>query len=800
MFRLTHKWLPGFFLGLFILISNGFADQDFFSPGPAVFILDDFLLDNLPGAYFYPSFIENYAPDITLMNEESSGFALIDSPRVYFEGDSFAHFNWHYNGININSALHDGAPSVLLPFSSLTGYRLAGETPAAQNYGLNFVSTMPDRSLSKVMLSTVYTDMGSYTPWLSFLVEGHASTRDDRLYTSRRKTLYNHFVDCMFSRKFADSNLLLSLNYFEIKRQFNNFAQYDTTYEEAGQLFLFNSCYKKNLRKGAYEIFAVFNYQERSNLDAEFGSLPQETAAEERYTLLTAMALKKETFALQLSIQYEKENIDPFADNFSKELMDNDGDGFFPQSKIGEFSAVVFNAELDVPFKFNLFNKEVKINTFLDLRHALLQGQEAVHDYNPILFGNTAYLVVLWDKGKDYHNSNSNMKSGMDITYDISKNFSLVSRFLLHYSRLRFDYSENNLTFVTPGFDLGLLLFKNKKTSLLLAYGVLPYDIKENTNLFLETNRPSAAIYRWIDSSGDLNFQPGEEGEVFGYSGGLYHHAAEDVAAPLKQRLMLDLSTKLSRHWVLNVKGTIKKIKNNFTVRFPRDYGFFERYNSQEIYFFDQPFDDYLLSNYDYRKDPFYAQLLLHLKGGVKNSWFFNFSFLAHIGMGVTAFGNGPGANDIGIIHESMANPNSWINAFGRVDGDRAFMAKLYFGFYLARHLFMGISLKYRDGTPFAFINSLYAHDQWVLFYATIKAEDERGVKGGPREDYVGDLSLRLNYQFKLFNTKARLSLSLFNILDLGHELSEYVFSGGSRDAMELNIPRSLRLTLALQF
>jgi len=46
----------------------------------------------------------------------------------------------------------------------------------------------------------------------------------------------------------------------------------------------------------------------------------------------------------------------------------------------------------------------------------------------------------------------------------------------------------------------------------------------------------------------------------------------------------------------------------------------------------------------------------------------------------------------------------------------------------------------------------------------------------------------------------AVLSLTVFNILDFGAELSEYVFSGGSRDALELQIPRSIRLTFGWRF
>ena len=53
--------------------------------GQAVF--DDFFMAHLPGGFFYISYLENYAPDTVLMIEESNGFALIDSPKVYFEGD-----------------------------------------------------------------------------------------------------------------------------------------------------------------------------------------------------------------------------------------------------------------------------------------------------------------------------------------------------------------------------------------------------------------------------------------------------------------------------------------------------------------------------------------------------------------------------------------------------------------------------------------------------------------------------------------------------------------------------------------
>jgi hypothetical protein len=108
--------------------------------------------------------------------------------------------------------------------------------------------------------------------------------------------------------------------------------------------------------------------------------------------------------------------------------------------------------------------------------------------------------------------------------------------------------------------------------------------------------------------------------------------------------------------------------------------------------------------------------------------------------------------------------------------------------------------VKYRDGSPFAFINAVNRNGQWVFYYDTIKGEDDRGKKGGPRENSIIDFSARLNYFFKIAQMQAMLFVEAYNIFDLGYELSEDVTSGGRRDANELQIPRSARFGLSMRF
>jgi hypothetical protein len=316
---------------------------------------------------------------------------------------------------------------------------------------------------------------------------------------------------------------------------------------------------------------------------------------------------------------------------------------------------------------------------------------------------------------------------------------------------------------------------------------------------FLEDQRPGAEIYFWSDGNRDGRFQEGETGGAYGLSGGASHRLGQDLKPSRRESLLLLASTRISRHFSLSVKGLYKKIRRQSWVNFAEEYGHYEEIDGQSYYFLDRPVTAYELGNVSFSQDPFYAQFLIQLQGQKAERWYFSFSFLAHMGMGYTAFGNGPSANDIGVISESQAFPNSWINGFGRVDGDRAFVGKIFFGYFLAPRLFLSGNIKYRDGNPFAFINAFQRDGQWVITYQTIKAEDEHSKKGGPREDCIWDFNFKLSYDLLLFGKKGRLELSLFNLLDFGGELSENVFSGGSRLANELQLPRSLRLGMVLE-
>lgn len=760
---------------------------------------DRFMINNFPGGFSYMSFIENYVPDITLLIEESNGFALIDRPRVYFEGDSTSQFNWYYNGFDIGSSLNTGAPSVVLPLSVTNSYQIYGQTPLSSRYGFFYHSGVPRRNLSRLTLSTTVSDLGSYGPWATFMVYNHASLRDDMLYSSRRRLNDNYYVDYNMNKHFNWADIGFAFTYFDINRQFNDFHVMNQTFEENAQLITIQSRVSKQWQQKSWEILAVLNFMDRTNLHAELGRLPEETVFQKRNVFFTGFHLHLPFMDFKLSYTHEMEELDPVVDSYGKDLMDNDGEGMFPFSPLGKFRTHTTVLGLNIPLLGGRDKGGIHLTAYLDARYAAIYGEEEVYQYPSYLFSGEPYLLLQMQPGFAYRNFNTRAQAGTRLHIPLGSVFSLDGNLFFKYQKLTVNQEDNCLTASQLGYDLGLS-FTSGGTSILLAYGDIPYDLSTDLNFFLEQQRPSATLFRWQDANGDGEYQSGETSTVFGYSGGAYHFLDENVTNPTHRRLLLSVSLPLFKNWIFKIKGLYKTIINNFWVAHRENYGFYEEVNGRELFFYNQPFQDFTLTNQAFEKDPFYAQFLLQLTGGEKDRWIYSFSFLAHIGMGTTMFGNGPGANDYGLIHESQANPNSWINGHGRLDGDRGYMAKMFFGWYWLKNLFLSVSLKYRDGDPFAFFEHLNQYEQWVIYYQTIKAEDDRGVKGGPREDYVADISLKLSYNFRLFNRKAVVAISFFNWFDSGSELSEYVFSGGSRDAVELQIPRSMRFTFSYQF
>jgi hypothetical protein len=764
------------------------------------FTISEFELERLPGGYFYQNFFENLAPDVTSLIEESNGFAQIDAPKIYFEGDSFTQSNWFFDGFSINSALTDGAPAFQLPLLAIGSMALSGESPRRRGYGFHFQPRQPTAFSSKLMVSTVFADVGGYTDLGKWAIGNHASLRADDLYSGRRRISGNQTLDVALETGSAVSSFLLAAGYFSIDRRFNDFNVRDAQFGEDGSMLQVLSRWQRRYAAGTLALALAVNDVQRGRLFAEDGRYPQETHDSVRDTVFAGLSWRGRPFDLRLSWQMEWEQRSPNDIDAGKDLRDIDGQAFFPFEKWGRFQAHTLALDIERNVPLSLLGRPIELRPYLDFKTVLANAEERHGAANAVFFAGEPYQAIEWNGGGAYSHSRLLGSAGALLAVPLLPKVSFAARLFLQYQGLFFESAGQGGHFLEPGVDLGITFAPGKRTALSLSYGNLPYELRADASDFLEDQRPGATLYYWQDGSGDGLFQDAEKGDVYGTIGGPSHAPAPDLMLPRRERVLLQLVAPLWGDFRLHVKGLYKKIHQPLWVHFAEDYGHYEEISGRDFYFIDRPFTAFELGNADFSKDPFYAQLLLRLEGRKAGRWFFSFSFLAHMGMGYTAFGNGPTANDIGIISESQAFPNTWINGYGRVDGDRAFVGKVFFGHYICKRLFLSGSVKYRDGNPFAFMGAFKENGQWIITYQTIRGEDEHGVKGGPREDCVWDFNFKLNYEFSLFGKKGRLELAVFNLLDFGLELSENVFTEESRRlANELQLPRSLRLGLELE-
>ncbi len=777
-----------FFLSAFVLII-GFLFSDDFSYDNNSFYFDEYVSSLLPGGYFYPFFFENYAPDLTYGIEESNGFSIIDNFGAYFEGDSPIYFNWYLNGFKINSSLNPGSSAVLLPLSTSIRFSLKGETDYRAKKGMSFIIKDYKKSGINFSISTVFPNMGSYVSFAPSLLSPHPSERSVKLYETRRKILTNNIINISDHTCFKNSTLSFDFSYYNIKRRFNDFNKYNSTYDERGEIFSFLTDYKRKNNTGSLELIAGLNKRFRDHDFSEFSRLPQETYKKDAFSVFFGTKIEYNGYKIISSFLLEKEKISPNTFDFSKELTDIDGEGFFPFEKFGKFSAATFSLDIGKRIKF----KNFVINPFFNIRTSVISGKEKSFSENRINFQNVNYLVLLWYNPFDkYKNLNNNISTGISLDYKPDDTVNIGANLYLKYGYLSFNDKIKNIGILQTGWDIKISLFPGSKNKMFFSFGETPYDLRENLNFFLESQRPFGKYY--------YSYLMNNNENLYKTTGSFFHFPDKNLKTPYYYRFLSLLSFRISKYFRFNIKTLYKKFKNNFWVKYGEYNGEYKNINGYELYFQNNYPKQYFLTNYDFKKEPFYGELSMQLAAYKKQSWFFSTSFTAHIGMGYTAFGNGPIFNDIGKIDESMADPNTWINGYGRVDGDRAFLGKIFFGFYPFKNFSIGGSIKYRDGDPFAFINYYKSDKNIIFYYKTIQAEDEKGIKGGPREDCVWDFSFKLKYDFNMEKVKGSIYLSVFNLLDLGSELSENVFSEGYRYANELQIPRSIRVGINLNF
>jgi hypothetical protein len=266
--------------------------------------------------------------------------------------------------------------------------------------------------------------------------------------------------------------------------------------------------------------------------------------------------------------------------------------------------------------------------------------------------------------------------------------------------------------------------------------------------------------------------------------------------------LATGVEVAFAKEWRFEAQGILKTYRNTYRYRLDGDA---ERYGSfvEGAYFFDEGEKRYVLENV-VRDQPIYFGAHFNVVGMDPSLYVVSIGFSAYNAVGRPPFGNGPLANDIGLVDPSTANPNSEINQLANLDGDRGFQFKALVGYRFFDRVWAFLSIRHRDGQPFAFIDAKQHDGQVALVQSTKRGSPLKIDRplDGPREDFHLDFTLKLLADLIDEPLALRASLLAANLFDFGNEIQERngPLRPAGRAALEQQIPRSFLLTLEASY
>ncbi|MFR9646300.1 MAG: hypothetical protein SNJ20_04310 [Rikenellaceae bacterium] len=567
---------------------------------------------------------------------------------------------------------------------------------------------------------------------------------------------------------------------------------------------------------------ASFAYRDHLNSEFYFGE--EECSELKSYNVSLYGTKRKEdtsyTSGFNLSLNNtEHENL-----NYSRNLIDHDSEGFEPWQPDG--SNIEFSHSLTI-------NK--RLNDWLNLT---FDGYNSLLRFNPSQrnFENSTYYQLTEDENptmlylyewrtNDYYSALLENSVALNTEKRLTKNLNLQASVGLSLDAMLVSGNSR----VSPNVEARLSLdYKPSKwfqAGLNLSRERVNYNIDDIR--FLSDDYLSGEVYYINDSNCNGLYDSGEKGGLFTTTGGAYHTLSSDAKQPNYYVVDIPVNITFGRH-NLYLLHSYRKYCNNWRVGFDgeySDYGYmestaFEGVGDLDIFYLDGGKEvNYVVGEYPdgIMSDSFFNSTPFFFCSNVQYSYVaprftFSLNWQSYMVGGVSTLGSGPLHNNMGALSESSANPNttqvisnidSEYKAAGRLDQDRAYIARIFASYRITPKLSMAINAKFKDGQPFSiyYTEMNDSGNQLAILPLTSRGINTTDANFGAREDGVYNIDLRVKYQATIAKRNCEFGLYCYNIYDFGNELSEYTFDQDlteGRRAMSLTIPRGFILSFSM--
>ncbi len=752
-------------------------------------------------------YLDNLDLYVTYQSETTGQFNQPDRLIFSIEGNSYRWNSYYLDGFRVDSRY----------FSGSTLYKPdLYQTSLSMDYiGSELYFEQQRNGGSWVSASFNVGGLGGISPGTDAAINLFHPTATDRAYKP-----FEYRSKINGSGTFASTFVVEKENKSYYHNQYINFGErnivtFDNTgidgyYPESYFTAQFSGDLSATLGSLFDSTHYLASYSYRSNMNSEFYYSEAETSAYNGYSLSFYGAAKRGETAYTSGITFAQHNSQHEDINFSRNLYDQDGEAFEPYSPDG-----------------NTF----ELSHSILLTHRLNDWLTLTFDgYNSLLyaapttteFSNLIYTQAITEESSTplylYNWTASSYASGLlenrlklSTEHKASPSVMLRADAAVTLDAMLLGGGKSK---ISPNIELqaGLSYTPNKwfATEVTLSRRRVAYTIEDIQ--FFSDDYLNGEIYYSSD---------GTKGDFFTSTGGALHTLANSAQQPAYWAFDFPVHFTFGRHRISFLQSA-RKYVNNWIASYDQDASQYGTYvndsdSGLDIFYLDSgATPSYVVDNYPdgIMGDSFLTSSPFYFSSNIQYSYtspkfFFSFAWQSYMQSGLSTLGNGPLHNNLGVLSESSANPNTLINtanpdsdfmAVGRLDQERAYVMRMFASYNVNEKLGFALNFKFKDGQPFSYFDQSTQVDssgnrQVALYPSTTRGINTFDGDFGTREDAFFNIDIRATYRMNIAKRPCEMQLGFYNIYDFGTELTEYTFDQdleNSRYAMSLNIPRGL--------
>lgn len=489
---------------------------------------------------------------------------------------------------------------------------------------------------------------------------------------------------------------------------------------------------------------------------------------------------------------------------FSKNILDQDGESFFPWVADGKTHELSWSVNYNQP-----------ITDWLSV-HA--DAYNSMIHFNPTNqhFSNTVYMQSPIDEhAKDLYHYEWESKAytggllentiGLKAHYTVNDMLSVNAHLDLTLDAILLQNKSKVNGNIQAGVNLDVHPCKWFEMGVSLSHERMPYTI-DYLRYFSDDYMNANVYYAGTD-------------KLYATTGGKYHHYKKNLMQTSYLELDIPIHLHFGRHEIV-LQQSYKKFFNVWHTNYKGntdDYGYYEDVDGMNIFYLYGGEQQYEIgsaptfgNNWLMNTPYYFSQLTRYTYTGKKV--LVSVSWQSMQASGYCGLGNGFQTNNVGVLSESTANPNTSnvvsnqdgeYRGVGRYNLDKGYVCRFYLAYNICNWIQAGITIKWTDGKPFTDYSYYTNGNQVSILPNSSRGTNPTDGDFGMRHCAKYNIDLHVQGKWQVKDVPMTLKVECYNMWDFCHDLAEMAFVQdipyAYRASMIMDIPVGILATYTIE-